>query len=65
MVAEIYAATVRDFNKSMQQTLRNADIPIMYVNADLWTSKISGLKYLGEVWCSCDSWLPQKWDVAV
>ena len=55
MIAQIYTETVRDFNKRMQQTLRNADIPIMYLNADLWTSKISGLKYLGEVWCSWDS----------
>ena len=50
MIIEMYDATVKRFHASMQKMVRIADVPIGYVNADLWTSKVSGYKYLGELW---------------
>ena len=61
MIFEMYDATIKKFNVSMQKIYRIADVPIGYVNADLRTSRVSGFKYLGEFWLVHD--LSQGWSL--
>ncbi|CAN0580139.1 unnamed protein product, partial [Laminaria digitata] len=48
ILTEIYAATCQSFAASMLKTIRAATIPIAHANVDLWTSKVSGEKYIGD-----------------
>lgn len=48
MIVEMYAATTRAFNSELVKDVRRALIPILYLNCDLWTSRVSGEKYIGE-----------------
>ncbi|CAB1117218.1 unnamed protein product [Ectocarpus sp. CCAP 1310/34] len=47
MIVEMYAATTRAFNSELVKDVRRALIPILYLNCDLWTSRVSGEKYIG------------------
>ncbi|CAN0496752.1 unnamed protein product [Laminaria digitata] len=47
MMIEMYHVTTREFNTEMQKVNRNAVIPIVHFNVDLWTSRVSGLKFIG------------------
>ena len=48
LLVEIYAATTRSFAASMLKAVRAARIPIVHINVDLWASKSSGEKYIGQ-----------------
>ncbi|CAN0586454.1 unnamed protein product [Laminaria digitata] len=47
MMIEMYHVTTREFNTEMQKVIRNAVIPIVHFKVDLWTSRVSGLKFIG------------------
>ena len=47
MMIEMNHVTTREFNTEMQKVIRNAVIPIVHFNVDLWTSRVSGLKFIG------------------
>lgn len=44
----MYLATTRAHNAKMQPLIRNALIPIIYILTDLWTSEVTGDKFIGE-----------------
>ena len=46
---ELYAATTRVITINLRKKISAALLPIVYTNTDLWTSKVSGDKYIGEV----------------
>lgn len=48
MIVELYAATTKKFNAALQREVRKALIPIVFINCDLWQSKVSGEKFIGE-----------------
>ena len=48
IVTEIYAATVLKLKQSLGMATKGAGGPIMHANFDLWTSRTSSEKYLGE-----------------
>lgn len=48
MMVELYAATTKRFNTALQTAVRNALIAILFMNCDLWQSKVSGEKFIGE-----------------
>lgn len=48
VVIEMYAATLDKFKSNMLEAVHAALLPIIYVNVDLWKSKFSGEKFLGE-----------------
>ena len=48
MIVELYAATAKKFNATLQAEIRAALIPIVFINCDLWQNKVSGEKFIGE-----------------
>ena len=48
MIVELYAATIGKFNTALAKDVRKAVAKILFLNCDLWTSKVSGDKYIGE-----------------
>ena len=48
MIVELYAATIGKFNTALAKDVRKAVAKILFLNSDLWTSKVSGDKYIGE-----------------
>lgn len=48
-VVELYHATIRAVTTELLKEIRAALLPIVYTNTDLWTSKVSGDKYIGEI----------------
>eukprot|EP00904_Undaria_pinnatifida_P011834 jgi/Undpi1/7781/HiC_scaffold_23.g10254.m1 len=46
-VVELYAATPRVVTINLRKEISAALLPIVYINTDLWTSKVSGDKYIG------------------
>lgn len=48
MIVEMYAATTERFNKQILKDVHRALVPILYMNCDLSTSKVSQDKYIGE-----------------
>lgn len=51
MMVELNAAATKKFNAALQTSARNALIPSVFINCDLWQSKVSGEKFIGESWC--------------
>lgn len=49
MIIEMYQATTRAHNAKMQPLIRNALIASVYVLTDLWTSEVTGDKFIGEL----------------
>ncbi|CAM9198236.1 unnamed protein product [Hapterophycus canaliculatus] len=48
MAVELYAATTQKFNTTLLKDVRRALNKILFLNCDLWTSKVSGEKFIGE-----------------
>ena len=46
---KLYAATTRVVTINLRKEISAALLPIVYINTDLWTSKVFGDKYIGEV----------------
>ncbi|CAN0144047.1 unnamed protein product, partial [Scytosiphon promiscuus] len=47
-VVELYHATIGAVTADLQKEIRAALLPIVYINTDLWTSKVSGDRYIGK-----------------
>lgn len=47
-VVELYKATMCRFSHSLRQAVTGAGGPVLHANFDLWTSKMSNEKYIGE-----------------
>lgn len=47
-ITELYSATVSRLRHSLRAAVGNAGGPLLHANFDLWTSKVSNEKYLGE-----------------
>lgn len=48
MIVELYAATTQTFNETLIKDVRRALSKILFLNCDLWTSKVSGEKFIGK-----------------
>lgn len=48
MVVELYDDTSRRYNAELTAAIRKAPIPIVFINCDIWQSKVSGEKFIGE-----------------
>ena len=46
---KLYAATTRAVTINPRKEISAALLPIVYINTDLWTRKVSGDKFIGEV----------------
>ena len=51
MIVELYPATTKNFNATLKAEIRDALIPSVFINRDLWQSRVSGEKYIGESVC--------------
>lgn len=48
-VVELYRATMSQFSQSLRQAVTGVGGPALHANFDLWTSKKSNEKYIGEI----------------
>ncbi|CAM9992252.1 unnamed protein product, partial [Ascophyllum nodosum] len=46
MVVELYDDTSRRYNAELTAAIRKAPIPIVFINCDIWQSKVSGEKFI-------------------
>ena len=51
MIVELYPATTKKFNATLKAEIRDALIPSVFINRDLWQSRVSGETYIGESVC--------------
>ena len=47
-VTELHKATASKFSHSLRHAIAGAGGPVLHANLDLWTSKMSNKKYIGE-----------------
>lgn len=48
IVVELYDDTTKRYNAQLAAAVRRAPIPIVYLNCDIWQSKVSQDKFIGE-----------------
>lgn len=48
MIVEMYDAARHERKMKMMRMKRHSPIPWLHINVDLWTSKTSGIKYIGK-----------------
>ena len=51
IVIELYDDTSKKHSAAVVAAIRKA-VKILYVNVDIWQSKVSGEKFIGECWLS-------------
>jgi len=52
VIIELYNDTSQRHSTAVVKMIRNAVINVLYVNVDIWQSKVSGEKFIGECWLS-------------
>ena len=52
IVIELYDDTSKKHSAAVVAAIRKAVVKILYVNVDIWQSKMSGEKFIGECWLS-------------
>ena len=53
VIIELYNDISKRHSAAIVKVIRDAVINVLYLNVDIWTSKVSGKKFIGESCCLC------------
>ena len=51
VIIELYDHTSKKHNANVVASIRKAPVKIIHINVDIWQSKVSGEKFIGELFC--------------